>query len=376
MTVDWLAAGLVVAAVAAGYLLEVQLPWRGRMPLGHAAVIALAVLAEPLTVAVSVACGLAIASPVFLRRAGGAAAMQKVARLSLAAAAAVAVTAVLGALPEVPADRDVQTFLDVTLAGAAYLAVDFRLASGRVMSPALREVLPLHVVLVCAAALLAIAHEHYQGLVAPLIAALPLVVIRFSFERYAVARRTYEQTSQALGLLPEVAGITPLGHGTRSGVYAERLAEWMALEPQEVERVTVAARLHHIGDVSLHEPDMRGTPVDTDEVAMLSEDMLRETVFLADVAPVVAAVQRTAEPAPDQLVAIVRVASTLDDLTGDWDDVEARFDSVVVELLARHNTAIEREAAIALIALLHKRPAMLSDGKAATAAIALAARGH
>lgn len=376
MTLEWLAAALVVVAVAAGYVLEVQLPWRGRVPLGHAVVIALAVLAGPIAVAAAVASGLVLAYPVLVRRDGMGTALRRVGILAVAAAAAVVVTAVINTLPEVPADRDVQTFLHVALAGAAYLAIDFRLASRQPAAPALREVLPIHVVLVCAAALLAIAHEHYDGMIAPMIAALPLVVIRFSFERYAVARRTYEQTSQALGLLPEVAGITPLGHGTRSGVYAERLAEWMGMEAPDITRVTVAARLHHIGDVSLDEPNVQAVPVDTDEVATVSEDMLRETVFLADVAPIVSAVQRTGEPAPNRSVAVVRVASTLDDLTGHRDDAEDRLDSVVVELLARHSDTVEREAAIALIALLHKRPALLGEGRAASAAIALAAKGH
>lgn len=376
MTLDWLGAAVVVVAVAGGYLLEVQLPWRGRVPLGHAAVIALAVLLEPLAVTAAVAAGLAIVAPVFVRRHGTGAAFRRIATLGLAAAAAVSLHAVVTALPAVPGEPDVRAFLHVVLAGAAYLAVDFRLSSGRPMAPGRRDVLPIYVVLVCAAALLAIAHEHYGGLIAPFIAALPLVVIRFSLERYARARETYEQTSQALGLLPEVAGMTPLGHGARSAVYADRLASSMGLEPSEVSRVATAARLHHIGDVSLHDPGVRREPVDAAQVAALSDEILRETVFLADVAPLVASVRHADAVAPDRSVAIVRVASTLDDLAGDDATADQRLDAIVVEVLARHHEPVEREAAIALLALLHQRPALLAEGRAASAAMALVASSH
>lgn len=373
MTLDWLGALLVVAAVALGFVLEVQLPWRGRVPLGHAAVIALAVLLEASAVTAAVASGLAIALPFLVRRHGKPAAVRRVATHALAAAAAVATNAAVHLLPEVPAAADVRTFLHVVLAGAVYLAVDFRLGAARPTAPSWREALPLHVVLVCAAALLALAHQHYGGLIAPVIAGLPLVVIRFSFERYALARQTYEQTSQALGLLPEVAGITPLGHGARSAVYAERLAAAMGMELPEVASLGVAARLHHIGDVSLHEPSVRPSPVDAAQLAGLSEDILMETGFLADVAPIVAAVRRAGEPAPDRSVAIVRIASSLDDLAGDGAEADLRLEGVVVDLLARHTEGFEREAAIALIALLHRRPGLLGEGRAASAALALAA---
>ena len=373
MTVDWIGAALVVAAVAVGYMLEVQLPWRGRVPLGHAAVIALAVLLEPLAVTAAIACGLALTVPVSVRRHGTETAVRRTVELALAASAAVATAALIRVLPAITAEPDVRTFIHVVVVGAAYLAVDFRLSRGRPAAPMLREVLPIHVVLVCAAALLAIAHEHYGGLIAPVIAAIPLVVIRFSFERYARARETYEQTSQALGLLPEVAGMTPLGHGARTAVYAERLAVEMGLEPPAVARVAAAARLHHIGDVSLHEPGVRAEPVDPAELAALSEDILTQTGFLADVAPLVAAVRLTGAPPSDRSVAIVRVASTLDDLAGDNLAADARIDAIVMELLARHTDPVEREAAIALLSLVHHRPALLADGRAASAAMAVAA---
>lgn len=376
MTPDWLLGLFIVLAVTAGYALEVQLPWRGRAPLGHAAVIALAVLLEPVAFTAAIAFGLALVAPIFVRR-HGVDALRRVTHLGLAAAAAAGANAVVnaaaGAFADLPVEPDVETFIEVVLAGAAYLAVDFRLASRRPAAPALREVLPLHVVFVCAAALLAIAHEHYGGFVAPVIAAAPLVVIRFSFERYARARETYEQTSQALGLLPEVAGMTPLGHGTRSAVYAERLATSMALEPPEVARVAAAARLHHIADVSLDDPEVRHGPVDSAELAVLSEDILRETGFLDDVAPLVAMVRRVDAAATDRPVAIVRVASTLDDLAGDDATADGRIDAIVVEVLARHSDAVEREAAIALISLLHHRPGLLAEARAASAAMALVA---
>src|SRR5205807_8744158 len=117
----------------------------------------------------------------------------------------------------------------------------------------LRLAAPVYLSLLCAAALLAVAYRR-DGVWMALVAVIPLVLTRFAFERYAAAQAAYQQTIKALSIVPEVAGVTPLGHGERSAVYAVALARQLGLNNEAVERVATAARLHHIGYVTLDDP--------------------------------------------------------------------------------------------------------------------------
>src|SRR2546426_2804021 len=119
-------------------------------------------------------------------------------------------------------------------------------------------------------------------------AAMPLLITRFSFERYAAARRTYHQTIQALGVVPEVAGLAVPGHGERTAVYAGAMADELGLGATDRERVVTAARLHHIGYICVDDPeDPDGACLPSAEIAKVGASILRETIFLRDVARVV-----------------------------------------------------------------------------------------
>jgi hypothetical protein len=173
-------------------------------------------------------------------------------------------------------------------------------------------------------------------------------------------------------LLPEVAGLTPLGHGERTAVYATALCEELGLEPARVGRVATAARLHHIGYISLHEPEAREAPLDLAELGKLSGDLLRETGFLADVGELVEHAQSGGEVQGIE-AAVIRVCSTLDDIAGALGDVAAA--DPFAETLRRHDVGLERTAAIALLRLHDRRPSIVDDARAASRTLSQVAAG-
>jgi hypothetical protein len=269
-----------------------------------------------------------------------------------------------------PAATDLDLLVQVLAAGTAFLLVD--LVVGRRQ---LRQAAPLYVTLLCAAALLAIAYR--QSPVLSLVAAVPLLVTKYSFGRFSAARSTYAQTTQALSLLPEVAGLTPLGHGERTAVYSTALAELLGFDAAAVDRIATAARLHHIGYISLHEPEERTGPVDTAELGRLSRELLRETGFLADVAELVEEAQAGGGATGGLEAGIIRVCSTLDDLAdpggiGDQPPTGDPFAAVLV----RHGVGADRTAAIALLQLHERHPGIIDEARAASRILALVAAGE
>jgi hypothetical protein len=347
---DAAAFAAVALVVAAGLLLEVDLPWGGQVPLGYAILIAVAVLVSP--PATAVIAGVALLAAGAVRRRG----LDVVVTAGGSAAAAVA-ELVFEAVVDTEA-TDIGILLEVVVVGAAFLAVD--LVAGR---RRLDQVAPLYVTLLCAAALLAVAYEQRAALA--LVAAVPLLVTKYSFGRFSQARETYAQTTRALSLLPEVAGLTPLGHGERTAVYAAALAEELGFDAPAIDRIATAARLHHIGHISLHEPEERHEPVDGAELGRVSAELLRETGFLAGVAEIVEQVQDGRVGAASLEVAIIRVCSSLDDLA----EVDLRDDPFALALV-RHRDGLERTAAIGLLRLHDRRPALLDEGRAASRVLA------
>jgi hypothetical protein len=354
------AAALAGAAlvVTLGLLLEVDLPWGGQVPLGHAVLIAVAVLVEPYE-AVAVA-AVALAATAALR--------SRPRELAAVAGGAVAAAATRFAVGTAFgwSSVDARLLLDVGLVGTAYLAVDFAVWRRR-----FSLVAPVYVTLLCAAALLAVAFEQSPAL--SLVATVPLIVTKYSFGRLTQARQTYAQTTRALSLLPEVAGLTPLGHGERTAVYAAALADELGFDAAGADRVATAARLHHIGHISLHEPEERTGPLDTAELGRVSGELLRETGFLDDVADLVEQVQLGGDAVTTVEAAVIRVCSTLDDLA---EDVHAgAAGDPFAALLARHPGGLERTTAIRLLALHDRRPELVDEARAASRILASVAAG-
>jgi hypothetical protein len=367
-------AGLV-ALVAFALLLEVELPWGGTVSMGHAVVIAFAGRLTVPDFLVVVGLGLALILLPQMRRHGPFRGAVSIVVLLAAAGAGLLGRLAGNALVSTwSVDHRTVVVAPVVLAGVAYTAVVLGI---QYFLPAIggrlrgwRAAINVHASLVCAAVLLALASERSAALGA--ITLVPLLVLRFSFRRYSDARQTYLQTTQALAMIPEVAGLTPLGHGERTAVYAGALAEWLDFSPPQVDAVATLGRLHHIGQIAY--PDFPDRPYGPNEeerrlIGEAGTDILAGTGFLKDIAPLVAGVHSGAPSEVTPVHALVRVASTLDDLVG---ADPAGLSEAVVGLLARHETGIERTVALKLAQLCDAHPDVADRAVAAGSSAAVA----
>jgi len=167
-----------------------------------------------------------------------------------------------------------------------------------------------------------------MGLWGPVLFSIPLLAAWYSFDRLDVIRRTYDQTVQALGAAPELGGMAPVGHGQRVARLCIEIGREMDLSRSELERLRIAALLHHLGAVCLD-----GTPQHVREhewaaVASASATMLSATDTLAPIGEIVGGTVRPhrapslltiADPLPERTALssqILQVASDFDDLSG------------------------------------------------------------
>ena len=226
---------------------------------------------------------------------------------------------------------------------------------------------PVYASVLCAADLLAAAYKQGGAWMAG-IALVPLLLTRFAFERYAAAEQTYEQTIRALSIVPEVAGMTPFGHGERSAAYAAALARKLGLTDEAVDRVVTAARLHHIGYVAL---DVDEQSLQSPELmARLGGDILRETGFLREVGDLVEAVQAPVLHEGQLEAAVVRVASGYDHLVRD-DPLRARGALEIATF--RQVDEAERDVVAALRELVTTDPGFIIEAIACGAPLTEAA---
>jgi hypothetical protein len=367
----WSGASEVLAAalVAASLLVVVKLPWGGTAPLGYAIVIALTITVSPGTFAVVAGLALLLTVPFLVTQRGVSEAGRSLAVWTVGTAAAGVTTVVARhGLPLGHKDA-ARALMILSLAGLAFLGVDLLLRRagvlGRDERVDARAAGPLYISLLCGAALLGLAYREGGWWMAA-ISLGPLLLTRFSFERYAAARQTYRQTIQALSIVPEVAELAPLGHSERTAAYALALAGELNLGPDATERVATAARLHHIGGLSLDELGMTGP----DAVASLGASLIGEIGFLSGVAGVVAGSAAPLEERDTIEAAIVRIASRFDDFVGD-DAGRARDSLRLVAFESKDRYG--RQVVAALRKLVLARPRLALDAIASAVPVTSAA---
>ena len=356
---------LLALAIAFGLALHVDLPWGGRLTLGHAVIVAIVASVEPRWSGAIVVAGIALALPAWLDHAG-----QGTLAVRLAGMASVAIAAAVGILARIALDastlgRDLDaddlTIAYATAVGVAFLGTDHvvRALVARTTGERsdLRQAWPLYVTLMCVAILIDLFSTRSVPLT--LVAAVPLLVTRFSFQRYTTARTTYEQTTKALSLLPEVAGLTPLGHSERTAAYVEAVAPTLGFDGARVSHLVNVARLHHIGHISLHEEAEREAPPDPTELAEVSGEILQQTGFLANLVELVKDCQPGGPPTSTLDAAVISVCSVLDEIVEHGDE----FDPFAA-LVAMHPVGHERAVAIALLNLSHRRQGLIAEARA------------
>jgi len=374
-------AGLKMAAlgllVAAGLLLVVKGP-DGPVPLGYALLIAVAGLASASTYFVVAAFALLAAAPTLVSRHGRAGAVRRlVVWLSASVAAGSAAAA---ARFVAPGDSAMWILAYTVVAGVAFLGTDFfarnwRAAPGSEPT-SLRRAAPVYLSILCAAGLTAVAYLHGQELLS-LVALLPLILTKFAFDRYAAADEAYQQTIKALSIVPEVAGVTPFGHGERSAAYAVALARRLGLPDDATDRVATAARLHHIGYVTLDDPLEAMENRDRDYLSRLGGDILRETQFLADIGGLVETVDAEQVQPMTREAAVLRVASAFDHLVL---ENPGRAEGAVQLLASQQSDPYGSAAVLALRWLIEEDPAFLersiASGRPLTDAAAASTVAH
>lgn len=299
------------ALVGVALTLQIHLPRGGSIPMGHAVVIAVAFQLSAGRFVLVCASALAVAALVSGARRHGDWSGREAAIATIGmTAAGIAAVAVHRHLPDRGADGWAQAALVGVMAiGSTHVAVD--LAFGRRSDAwSWRAAAPVYAALISSAALMAMATGWLL-----VFAALPLIITWYSFERYAAARRTYEQTIQALGIVPELAGHVAIGHGERTAAYVRSLADALEIAPDDREHIVFAARLHHVGHVAVPDCEDTRPAIEDALVATASARILRVSGFLPEIADLVEALATPA--ADDVLVATLRVASAFDDLVGE-----------------------------------------------------------
>jgi hypothetical protein len=360
-----LAALTVVTAVS--LLLDVHLPQGGSVPLGYAVLIALAYLLPGGDYLLVLLFSVLLALPVLNRRLGALGAGTTALRWLLAALSA-GVTAHLVAGLGLGGDHNTKILVCVVFGGVSFLTAD--LLTARFASVPGEERVnagsawPVYITLLSAAALLALADrfEHGGSTGSPWLSAIafcPLLITRFSFERYAQASSTYRQTIQALSIVPEVAGMSRPGHGERTAVYAATLADELGVIGEDRERVVTAARLHRIGYICLgDEEEEAPESVDPRRVARVGAEMLRQTRFLRPVADLVEEVELHSPEGGTLDAAIVRIASRFDDHVAE----EPSRTSGALEIISATTTdPVGRQVVSGLKRLLAVHPGLVDD---------------
>jgi Response regulator containing a CheY-like receiver domain and an HD-GYP domain len=122
-----------------------------------------------------------------------------------------------------------------------------------------------------------VAARESVGLWSVVLFSIPLLAAWYSFERLAVISRTSEQTIEALSLVPEMAGLAPLGHAARVAELSVRVGDELGLRRRDLDDLRAAALLHHLGHLCLDAEEVRDRPVEPSEVADKGAEILRQT---------------------------------------------------------------------------------------------------
>ncbi len=202
-----------------------------------------------------------------------------------------------------------------------------------------------------------------MGLWSVPLAGLPYGFGHLSLHRLQVTRDTYEQTTRALGSIPEAGGLVPPGHAARVAEMAVAVGSELGLGVPALDRVEYAALLHDIGRLVLANPAVAAGAYTMTDVSGWSAAIIGEAKHLEQVAEIVGAIhQPYRRPGQERDAAlpreaqVVRVVTAYDEsLTKAGDPLEAievlhrgaayDFDPEVVMALRK---VLERRGAIAV----------------------------
>jgi hypothetical protein len=190
-----------------------------------------------------------------------------------------------------------------------------------------------------------------MGLWGPLLFSVPLLAAWYSFEQLSLIRRTYEQTIVALSVTPELGGLVREGHARRVTALSLRMGRELDFNKTELARLETAALLHHLGQVTLDEPEDHTRGIDWAEVAQAGATMLRASEELAPAGEVLAASERPARP---ELGTALDPVPPITALSGQILKVASAFDELSEGRRANAPIALE---------MLYSGPGYVYDGR-------------
>lgn len=181
------------------------------------------------------------------------------------------------------------------------------------------------------------------------VAVLPYAFGHLAFERYHSTRVTYGQTIRALSQIPEVAGLAPLGHSTRTADLAVAVAQELGLHPNDVIELEYAALMHDVGRITLNEPAILKAGYTDEDIARWGAQIIAEAPYLHQVSALVEQQHRPYRSPGVEIDPDVPMASKIIKVASAYDQGQVELGLSPVEALERihQGSAYEFDPAVA-----------------------------
>ncbi len=181
------------------------------------------------------------------------------------------------------------------------------------------------------------------------VAVLPYAFGHLAFERYHSTRVTYGQTIRALSQIPEVAGLAPLGHSTRTADLAVAVAQELGLHPNDVVELEYAALMHDVGRITLNEPAILKAGYTDEDIARWGAQIIAEAPYLHQVSALVEQQHRPYRSPGVEIDPDVPMASKIIKVASAYDQAQVELGLSPVEALERihQGSAYEFDPAVA-----------------------------
>jgi len=158
------------------------------------------------------------------------------------------------------------------------------------------------------------------------IAVMPYLFSHLAFVRYHDTKRTYGQTIRALAQIPEVGGLAPAGHASRTADLSLAVARELGMHPDAVVELEYAALVHDIGRITLNEPAILRAGYTDEDIARWGAQIVDEAPYLHRVADYVRQQHRpyrqagqVKDPTVPMPSKVIKVVSAYDQARQDMD---------------------------------------------------------
>ncbi len=148
---------------------------------------------------------------------------------------------------------------------------------------------PAYAALMSSAALFEVTDEAVGWPWALVLAGLPYAFSYLSLHRVQTTRRTYRQTIEALGKVPEAGGLVATGRAEKMADLTVATAAETGITGRALDRLEFAALLHDIGRIVLANPAVAAGEYSARDVAGWSAAIIAEARYLEPVSQVIAA---------------------------------------------------------------------------------------